>query len=53
MMVYHKFQSLIGNVQHIITANNNTHFVFQSLIGNVQLVMKYKIKVREDRFNPL
>lgn len=40
MMVYHKFQSLIGNVQHIITANNNTHFVFQSLIGNMQHISK-------------
>lgn len=41
MMVYHKFQSLIGNVQHVMNRMqkicNNTHG-FQSLIGNVQRV---------------
>ena len=46
MMVYHKFQSLIGNVQQ-----KNEHFdlvgdiTFQSLIGNVQPKAKRQFNV--------
>ena len=40
MMVYHKFQSLIGNVQQNPSLEYRTIIMFQSLIGNVQLVTK-------------
>ena len=39
MMVYHKFQSLIGNVQRSMTIDEDLlrgDIMFQSLIGNVQ-----------------